>query len=456
MIEGFQNFIEKESLITDNQRILLTVSGGIDSMVMLHLFIKSNYHFAVAHCNFGLRGNESDGDEALVKQICTKNNIVLFTNKFDTLNYATENKISTQMAARTLRYDWFNELCNKNNLQLIATAHHQNDVAETMLINITRGTGISGLHGILPKKNNLIRPLLFANRQQIENFAKDENIEFREDSSNKKTDYWRNKIRIKVIPPLVSLNENAIDHFYELSNRIRIDEQLLQEKINDLKKIYLKNQKGLLYIDTKIKQHYAAKTLLFHTLSTYGFSENDVLQIVDNQHIEVGAIFNSKTHQLLVDRKYWVVKKREIDIVNHTIEIGKTTVQFKTNLGLISFETLSKIPVAFSKNCLYLDKGKTGNEFILHSWQQGDRFKPLGMQGTKLVSDYLIDKKINQFEKEKCMVLTSKLNNKIAAVIPYQISNDFRITESTKSILKINIRNQPNNNTHHQRDNNLS
>lgn len=440
MIEGFQNFIKKESLITDNETVLLTISGGIDSMVMLHLFLKSSYPFAVAHCNFGLRGAESDGDEALVLSICTKNNISFFSKKFETKQFANENKVSTQMAARELRYKWFNELRTKHNLQLIATAHHQNDVAETMLINITRGTGISGLHGIFPKKNNLIRPLLFANRNQIEAFAKAENLPFREDSSNKKTDYWRNKIRLEVIPHLVSLNEHVIDNFYELSNRIKMDEQLLQEKLNELKKVYVKNQKGLLYIDLKIKQHYAAKSILFNVLYEFGFTENDVIQLTDNSSISVGAIFDSKTHQLLVDRKYFVIKEREGEVINQTIEISKTTVQVQTNLGIIHFETLSEYPKVYEKNCLYLDKDITGNEFILHTWQQGDRFKPLGMQGTKLVSDYLIDKKINQFEKEKCLVLTSKTTNQIAAVIPYQISNDFKITEETKSILRISLK----------------
>jgi tRNA(Ile)-lysidine synthase len=440
MIEAFQNFVKKEKLITDNETVLLTVSGGIDSMVMLHLFIKSDYQFAVAHCNFGLRGTESDGDEKLVKHFCNKNNIIFYANKFDTIKYAAENKVSTQMAARKLRYEWFNELRTKHNLQLIATAHHQNDVAETMLINITRGTGISGLHGIFPKKNNIIRPLLFTNRNQIEAYAKAENISFREDSSNKKTDYWRNKIRLEVIPKLASLNEQVIDNFYELSNRIKIDEKLLQEKLNDLKKAYVKNQKGLLYIDIKVKQHYASKTILFNVLNELGFTENDIMQLSENPNISIGAIFDSKTHQLLVDRKYFVIKEKEVEVINQTIEISKTTIQFQSNMGLIHFETLSEYPKVFEKNCLYLDKVKTGNEFVLHTWQQGDRFKPLGMQGTKLVSDYLIDKKINQFEKDKCLVLTSKTTNQIAAVIPYQISNDFKINEKTKSVLKITVK----------------
>jgi tRNA(Ile)-lysidine synthase len=439
MIEEFRNFIKKESLITTNECTLLTVSGGIDSMAMLHLFIEAKYKIAVAHCNFGLRGHESDGDEELVKQICLEKNITFFSHQFETLKYANENKVSTQMAARELRYNWFNKIAAQYKYQLIATAHHQNDIAETMLINITRGTGISGLHGILPKKNNIIRPLLFATKQQIEAYVNNRQIKFRADSSNKKTDYWRNKIRLEVMPILTSLNKNVVNNFYALSNRIKIDELLLQDKINELKKIYINVNKEITYIDLKIKQHYAAKTLLFYVLNEFGFIANDIFQLTDNHNIEIGAIFESKTHLLLVDRKHLVIKERKVAVINQTLDLGKNSVIIETPIGNIQFETLSEYPIQFFKTCLYLDKHKTGNEFTLHTWQQGDRFKPLGMKGSKLVSDYLIDKKINQFEKNKCLILTCKKTNEIAAVIPYQISNDYKLNNDAKNILKISF-----------------
>jgi tRNA(Ile)-lysidine synthase len=219
MLFSFKKFIKTNQLFQNSDKILLTISGGIDSMVMLDLFIKSNTKIAVAHCNFGLRSNESDGDEKLVFDFCKKNNIEFFTAKFNTNSFAEENKISIQMAARQLRYEWFNKIALENNCQFIATAHHQNDVAETMLINITRGTGISGFHGILPKNNNIIRPLLFSNKAGLINYANENNVDFREDSSNKKDDYWRNKIRHWVIPKLEELNTNAVNNFYLLMDK---------------------------------------------------------------------------------------------------------------------------------------------------------------------------------------------------------------------------------------------
>lgn len=437
MLHSFKKFFETELLMANNEQVLLTVSGGIDSMVMLHLFLKSNYKIAVAHCNFALRGNESDGDEKLVEQTCIKYNIPFYTFKFNTAAFANENSISIQMAARQLRYNWFNKIATEHQIDWIATAHHQNDVAETMLINMVRGTGISGLHGILPKNKNIIRPLLFTNKKEIIKYATENTINYREDSSNTKTDYWRNKIRIEVIPKLASLNENVVNNFFELSNRIKIDELLLQEKINELKKNYTQNINGLLYINLKINLHYAAKTLLFHILNEYGFTETEIFQLHNNANITTGAIFESKTHQLLVDRNHFIIREKQVTVINQTIEIGNTTVTFKTPSGLISFETLSEYSKQFVKNCLYLNKEKTGTDFTIRTWQQGDSFKPLGMQGTKLVSDYLIDKKINQFEKEKCLVLIKKNTSEIVAIIPYQINNDFKINEETNSVLKI-------------------
>ncbi len=437
MLFSFKKFIAANQLFQNSDKILLTVSGGIDSMVMLDLFIKANYKIAVAHCNFGLRGNESDNDEKLVFDTCIENNIEFFTSQFNTKLFAEENKISIQMAARQLRYDWFNQIALENNCSFIATAHHQNDVAETMLINITRGTGISGLHGILPKNKNIIRPLLFTNKQEIITYAQENKIVFKEDSSNKKDDYWRNKIRHLVIPKLEELNANAVNNFYLLSQKISADEILLNEKINELKNKLVTTQKNLIYIDLKIMSHLAVSSLLFNILSEYNFNETVVLQMLTNHENNSGIIFESDTHEALIDRKFIIIKERKIEVINHTLEAEKNAQEIDTPMGKIKMETLSEIPTVFSKKCLYLDKDKTGDKFVLQTWQHGDRFKPLGMNGSKLVSDYLIDKKINLFEKQKCLVLLSKKTTEIVAVIPYQISNDYKLANDTKNILKI-------------------
>jgi tRNA(Ile)-lysidine synthase len=439
MLISFKKFIESNQLFQNFDKILLTISGGIDSMVMLDLFIKSNSKIAVAHCNFGLRSNESDEDEKLVFDTCQKNNIEYFTIKFNTKSFAEENKISIQMAARQLRYDWFNKIAFENNFQFIATAHHQNDVAETMLINITRGTGISGLHGILPKNNTIIRPLLFTNKVEITNYANENNIEFREDSSNKKDDYWRNKIRHLVIPKLEELNANAVNNFYLLSKKINADEILLDERIHELKSQYVKTYNNLVYINLEIMQHAAVTSLLFSILSEYNMNETAILSMIENHENNSGIIFESETHEALIDREFIIIRELKIEEFHQTLLIENIDQKIITPMGEISFKTMSEKPSIFSKNFLCLNKEKTGNEFIIRSWQQGDHFKPLGMNGNKLISDYLIDKKISVFEKQKSMVLISKKNNEIVAVIPYQISNDYKLENDLKSVLKISF-----------------
>jgi len=437
MLLSFKKYISTNQLFQQSDKILLTISGGIDSMVMLDLFQKANIKIAVAHCNFGLRSNESDGDEKLVFDTCIKNNIEFFTIKFHTKAFAEEKKISIQMAARQLRYDWFNKIALENNCQLIATAHHQNDVAETMLINMTRGTGISGLHGISAKNNNIIRPLLFTNKVEITAYANENKIAFREDSSNKKDDYWRNKIRHLVIPKLEELNTNVVNNFYQLSKKISADEILINERINELKNKFVSTHKNLVYIDLKIMSHLAVTSLLFNILSEYNFNETVILNIIENYENNSGIVLQNETHEALIDRKFIIVRERKVEAIHQTLFVGKKSIEVNTPIGKIGFETLSEMPTVFSKKCLYLNKEKTGNDFILQTWQHGDRFKPLGMNGNKLVSDYLIDKKINLFEKEKCMVLLSKKTSEIVAIIPYQISNDFKLENNSKNILKI-------------------
>jgi tRNA(Ile)-lysidine synthase len=345
------------------------------------------------------------------------------------------------MAARQLRYEWFNKIALENNCQFIATAHHQNDVAETMLINITRGTGISGLHGILPKNNNIIRPLLFTNKAEITKYANENNIEFREDSSNKKDDYWRNKIRHLVIPKLEELNTNAVNNFYLLSKKISADEILLNEKINELKNLYVETTHNLVYIKLEIMQHAAVKSLLFNILNEYNFNETVALNIIENHENNSGIIFESETHEVLIDRAFIIIRERKAEEFQQTLLIENTIIKINTPMGEINFETLNEKPNVFSKDFLYVNKDKTGTEFILQTWKHGDRFKPLGMNGSKLISDYLIDKKINVFDKQKCMVLLSKKNNEIVAILPYQISNDYKLENDSKNILKISFKN---------------
>lgn len=417
--------------------MLVTVSGGIDSMVMANLFLKSEIDFEIAHCNFNLRGAESDQDELFVKDFCHTNNVKCHCKRFDTLTYAEKNKISTQMAARELRYEWFNELCQTHKIDLIATAHHQNDVAETMLINIVKGTGIAGIHGILPKQKNIIRPLLFSNKNEIAGYADTKLIKYREDSSNLKDTYWRNKIRHHVLPVLEELNQNSISALYELSKKVQENEFLLNEKLKELKDKYTQIINGTLHINKTILKHASAKTILHFIINEFGFNEANIEQILATKQPEIGSYFLSSTHELLVDRDTLIISTKNNTVITKNITVNEKTNCIQTDAGRFEIKLLPEAPSTYEKNCFYIDANLTGLSFTIRNKQHGDKFIPLGMRGKKLVSDFLTDKKVNRFEKNSCLVMESVKEKEIVCVLPYQINNGYKLSAESKLIIEI-------------------
>lgn len=437
MLDSFKNFILVNKLIGNSEKVLLTISGGIDSMVMAHLFLMSGIAFEIAHCNFNLRGTESANDELFVKNFCHTHHIKWHCKKFDTLAYAAKNKISIQMAARELRYEWFNNICQTNFIDLIATAHHQTDVAETMLINMVRGTGIAGIHGILTKQNNIIRPLLFSNKNEIIAFANANHINYREDSSNLKDTYWRNKIRHHVLPVFEELNQNSINAFYQLSKKIHENEFLLDEKLNELKDKYTHNINGELHIDKALLLHASAKTILYYIIGSFGFNENNIEQITAHQQPETGSCFLSQTHELLIDRDSLIVSAKISNAIVKNVVANKETNYIHTDAGNFEITLINNVPSTYEKNYFYIDADLAGLSFTLRNKQSGDKFIPLGMKGKKLVSDFLIDKKINRFEKDLCLVMESVETNDIICVLPYQINDKYKLSASSKLIIEI-------------------
>ncbi len=437
MLNAFKNFISVNKLIRPHEKVLVTVSGGIDSMVMAYLFLKSEIAFEIAHCNFNLRGRESEQDELFVKDFCHTNNIKCHCKRFDTLTHAEKNKISTQMAARELRYNWFNELCHINAIDLIATAHHQNDVAETMLINMVKGTGIAGIHGILSKQNNIIRPLLFSHKNEITDYANTNLIKYREDSSNLKDTYWRNKIRHHVLPVLEELNQNSINAFYELSKKVQENEFLLNEKLKELKDKYTQIINGALHIDKTILKHASVKTILHFIIDEFGFNEANIEQIIAGKQPKIGSCFLSHTHELLVDRNALIISTKNNTVIVKNIMVNEETNYIKTDAGRFEIKLIQESPSAYEKNCFYIDANLTGLSFTIRNKQHGDKFIPLGMKGKKLVSDFLTDKKINKFEKDFCLVMESSTIKDIVCVLPYQINNRYKLSAKSKLIIEI-------------------
>jgi len=442
MLKKVKKYIHNHNLFDSSDKILLAVSGGIDSMVLLDLLQKMNCNFAVAHCNFNLRGQESDGDEAFVSSYCEEKKIELFKISFQTKTYANEKKISIQMAARELRYNWFQEIYQANDFKYIALAHHANDVVETFHINLSRGTGIKGLSGIKAKIGNLIRPLLFATRDEIIGYQKENKLDFREDSSNSSVKYARNKIRHEIIPSLEKINsaysQNVLKSIENLLEVEKIYNQQIEEKRKEI--VIFENHLYKINIDKLLKTA-APKTFLFEFIREFGFESDNLEQIYESVTNQTGCEFLSENFILLKNRNEFIVKRKE-NAQKTDIFIDKNCLQLKINeinFTFSEFEKKQDFVMEKKQEIALLDFDKLEFPLQITNWKTGDYFYPLGMEKRKKISDFLIDKKISLFEKEKQLILKSK--NEIVWMVGKQIDNRFKLTQSTKKILRIEITN---------------
>ena len=440
MIKTFQNFIEKENLFQSEEKVLLAVSGGVDSVVLCHLFHQAKFDFGIAHCNFQLRKNDSDEDAIFVKKLADDLQVPFFKIAFDTNKYVEENKLSIQVAARNLRYDWLEKIRSENDFQYIATAHHLDDSLETVLYNFTKGCGIRGLHGILPKVKKIIRPLLFSHKKEIMLFAKKHEISFREDASNATDKYARNNIRHHVIPVLEKINPSLPKTVAENIQRLQETEQLFNYAITLLQKEITEQRGEQLFIHLeKLKATPAPSTLLFEILQPFNFNNRQVTQMIDSIDNQVGAIFHSATHQVLLDRYFFIVKK-ETQPTDNQIIIYKNDTQINFPEGQLSFEIETELPdfLSIEKTVACFDLGKIKFPLTLRKWEAGDYFHPIGMHGQKKkVKKFLTDLKLNRFEKEDTWVLESE--GKICWVIGIREDERFKIDDGTVSFLKVSI-----------------
>ena len=302
-VKNFTDFIEKNALFDRDSSVLAAVSGGMDSVVMVHLLKTAGYRFSIAHCNFQLRGDEALSDQQFVKELSNKLGVPFHTINFDTKKYAAKNKISIQMAARELRYQWFAEISQQYGYDVIALAHHQNDTIETVLLNLTRGTGIAGLHGILPKNGSIVRPLMFLKREDIQDIVKEENLPYVEDSSNSSTKYARNKIRLEVIPKLKELNPALEDTFEHNLKHFRGLEVLLEQRLNELRKTIITFHNEEIHIGiNEVKRLQPQSLLLYGLLQEYHFNETTVEDVISSLDKHSGRVFESIGFLLVLDR----------------------------------------------------------------------------------------------------------------------------------------------------------
>jgi tRNA(Ile)-lysidine synthase len=438
MTNSFIAYIEKIKLFNHNQKILLTVSGGIDSMVMLDLFMKSGFQAGIAHCNFGLRGDESDADEMFVSESAKIYRCPLYVKNMDAKSFAEKQKLSLQMAARELRYAWFEELIDETDFDLYATAHQFDDQIETFFINLLRGTGIAGLTGITPKNGNCIRPLLFAERNKIVQYAKENGIKYREDSSNAKHDYLRNRIRHIVLPAIEKAKPSYKSGFQKTFKALELTSEFLQDKIEKPKSEILNQKDDMIYVEMeKLKQEPQPEFLLFEMLKVFGFNFSTIAGAYKSFGKSSGKRFLSKTHELFVDRKFLIVKEIQAHSKDEgEIEPGQDEIKTPIHLKLSDFMyTNQKIPT--SSSVAWLDYDKIKFPLIIRNFEEGDYFVPLGMKGRKKLSDFFIDQKIPVPEKHNIKVLIS--GNEIAWIVGHRIDNRFKISSETQRVFSVEI-----------------
>ncbi len=440
MIKAFTTYIQTQKLFKPTNNLLVAVSGGADSMSLCHLLTNAGFTFTVAHCNFNLRGKEADGDEKFVIDYCKKSNIKCFTKKFNTLAYAENKGISIQMAARGLRYNWFNELLSDHNFDYLLTAHHANDNIETFFINLLRGSGINGLKAILPKKDKLVRPLLFATRAEIESYIAKNNILFREDSSNKEDKYLRNQLRLQVIPALKKINPS-------FEQTISAEIEILQQTNLILKNEVEKQRKKLLIAEgntfkiniKKLEKTTAAKLILFELLQDFGFNSSQSSNVYDSLQAQSGKVFSSNTHSLIKDRDFLFIEKSSVKSANEEFLIQANNFKITHPINLkISFinGNINVIPKKdFADNKAYLDADKLTFPLTVNKWQTGDKFRPLGMKGFKKVSDFFIAEKATLFNKQNQWIVRCK--QRIVWLVGKRVDDRFKITTSTKKICVI-------------------
>jgi len=433
-----QQFINKHKLCTPDETVLIAVSGGIDSMCLLHLMQNDFKKLAVAHCNFTLRGADSDADELLVKQYCQDHQIPVYTKRFNTIRFADENKISIQEAARKLRYEYFQELTQNYGYNKIATAHHKDDVVETFLINLTRGTGIAGLSGIPMVSGNIIRPLLFASRNEIETYILKHQIPYREDASNSETKYTRNKIRHHIIPLLTELNPAFADHVYQTAGILKDINNYLEKEIeqNTMQCIEENGSNTSISIDAFLA---SPQWMQHKILAKYGFNIAQVQQVVEccKGH-NPGKEFFTDNFVLLIDRTAMHVKPNDsTETDEYIIKPDQTALEYPVRLKLQNHIYKKGFSIPPDTGIACIDKDKLEFPLKLRKWHEGDYFYPLGLNARKKLSDFFTDIKLNRWEKQNTWLLTS--GNDIVWVVGYRIDHRFRITATTQTVLQISL-----------------
>ncbi len=419
--------------------VLLAVSGGVDSMVMCHLFLGAQLSFAIAHCNFKLRGADADKDEQLVSEWAKENDIPFYNTCFDTQQKADEWKKGIQETARILRYEWLEDIRKKNNYTAIATAHHANDNVETVLMNLFKGTGIAGLHGIQPKNGKIIRPLLFAHKDELRAYAQEQSVTYRDDASNKTDKYTRNDIRLNVIPAIEKSFPDVVANINDSITRFAEAEEVYNNAIaKEIKKLTEQRGNDIYVPVRKLRLRTPLNTICYELFKPYGFTPQQLPHIVDLMESESGHYIDSPIHKIIKDREFLIITEQDIEIADTiliselpaTISIGDKTISFKSS------NIPDKIPG--DSDTAYIDAGKLKFPLLLRTWKQGDYFYPIGMgMKKKKLSKYFKDQKVPLHEKDKVWVLES--DKRIVWLVGHRMDERFKLKPSTLNAVVIKL-----------------
>ena len=419
LVKKVKEFIEKEDLFSKQDKILVALSGGADSVALTRILITLGYHCEAAHCNFELRGEESDRDEDFVRNFCRSLNIKCHSIHFETRRYAAQQSISIEMAARELRYNWFSKICEESDCQVAAVAHHKDDSVETMLLNLIRGTGINGLLGIRPKNGNVVRPLLCASRQEVVAYLHRMNQTYVTDSTNLEDEYTRNKIRLNLLPLMEEINPSVKDGLVKTASYLNDISKVYQQAIKEsIDRIFITPEKEISI--EKLMNEPAPQALLFEVLSPLGFNSTQVEEVYGSLNGQPGKRFISSLWQVVKDRDLLLIEK----------------VKTANDKPQIIFEEVlltKEFVIPKDKNTACFDANKFKGVISIRKWEKGDYFIPFGMKGKKLVSDFMTDSKFSLLKKEQQWVLSC--NDQIAWLIGERTDNRFRIDDSTQKVI---------------------
>lgn len=440
LAQNFARYVADNELFTREDRILLTVSGGVDSMVMLSLFTEAGYRIGVAHCNFQLRGTESDEDEQLVAAEAARRGVPFYNRRFETEREMELTGESMEMAARRLRYAWFNELCETEGYAAIAVAHHADDSVETFFINLLRGTGLRGLTGISTQVGRVVRPLLFATRKEILEYALQHKIPYREDSSNRSTKYLRNKIRLGLVPRIREINPKFTALMRRNIGRLTDAQQFITQAVERIREVAVEHREGvdaicLERIDPSLPRNFVLYELLN---SAYGFKGDVIDQLCHALDAEaVGRRFYARDRVAVVDRGVILIAPIEADD-SCEVQVPLGAVRAYCGNSVLYFERCSIDLIeefVVPSNQALIDADKLQWPLTLRRWREGDRFIPFGMTGQKKLSDYLIDRKFSLPEKERQFVLLS--GEEIVWVVGERLDDRYRLDEKSENVLCI-------------------